>query len=137
MTKILLNKCIENALALFEELKGEFYPFGMVMFNDEDVSPYYVQMEEEFPSSDVVLKKLTHDLFKDITNEKYKGAATCALATKSIDNLKYDFLDIKLITSEGIQKDYCVIIDPDYKKYTFTLIEVMEFKGTFSITATI
>ena len=131
----IVERCIENSKGLFKELEGEFYPFGFVRFHDGSVCPYYLKRENEFPDCDSLLKDLISNLYLDINSKKFKEVATCAITFRVFDNVHYDFLDIKIMTEEGIQKDYCVIIDPDYTSNTFEILETMEFNGTFAVIA--
>jgi len=128
----LLDLCINNARMLFKEMEGEFYPFGCVYTKERKTAIYYNDNHEEYPTSVDLLNALILTLYFDIKNNKYIGAATCALATKKINENTYEYLDVRIITNDGNQKDYCIIIYPNNIDYTFETEDPLDFIGTFT-----
>ncbi len=132
----LLNACIENAKGLFHEIEGEFYPFGMVTDNSNLPLPYYLKIDDEYPNKTTLFNDLIFNLYQDISNNKYSEVSVCALASRHFEGHDDDLLDIKILTNNGLEKDYLIIIDTDYNNYSFEVIEIMDFKGSFSSIAT-
>lgn len=130
MINHLVNSCIENAKALFQELAGEFYPFGYVITDSNEAIPYYVFFEDDFPNINEVLKQIATALIKDVENGKYLQGAVCVLSSKKVDGALFEFLDIKTLNDKNEMKDYIVLLDIDYKEYKFEILEVIERSGT-------
>lgn len=70
-------------------------------------------------------------LYTAAKDNKYKTVGTCALATKNIDNLVHEFLDIRIMHADYEKKDFCVIVYPNTLNNTFEYEEPMSFPGTF------
>lgn len=128
--EIITHACIQNAKALFKELEGEFYPFGYVSTDDRSFTPYYVAFDDEFPDVNEVMQEIATALISDIQKDKFTQGALCSFCTKTMDGVVFEFLDIKTLNDKGESKDYTVLMDPDYKNYTFELIETFEHVGT-------
>lgn len=126
----LVDKCILNAKELFRELEGECYPFGFTINKENNIAPYYVYTGDEYPKPLTVIKSLAYSLLRDLKDDKYLEVAICSLCSKKVDEDTFEFLDIKAMNNKQISKDYVVVIDPDYEKNIFTVVEIMEFVGT-------
>jgi hypothetical protein len=129
--KELLDLCISNSRMLFKEMEGEFYPFGSVYTKEDKTAIYYNEINEEYPSSIQVLNDLILNLYLDFKNNKFLGVATCALATRKVDSVDMEYLDVRILLDDTTQIDYCIIIYPDYVNYTFENEEPLNFVGTF------
>lgn len=130
---ILVESCITNSQSLFKELEGVFYPFGYTTKDNVKALPYYSYFENDFPDVKQVTERLVTCLINDLNNNEYSEIAICSLCSKIVDNITFDFLDIKVLNKNGISKDYVILVDTNFKDYTFEVIEIIEYDGTIEL----
>ena len=107
----LLNALLPFAL---DQLKkhGEFYPFGAVLLNNDEISVTAVDNGEEHPDSTYMINQLTKVHNKRAEQREIKASGICWDAKVSLENGIQS--DAVIISLEHID-NYSVIIGQPYK----------------------
>lgn len=111
---------IENLKAqakYFLEDAGEFYPFGAALDLQYEIKPLSVYLNEEFPTSEMVLKELEIAIKKKLEEGNYIEAAIGFDVNIKDNKGKSSALRVKIISRDDKEKyyDYPYIFSPENK----------------------
>ena len=105
-----------NALLPFavNQLKkyGEFYPFGAVMYNNNDISLTAVDTDDNHPESTEMINRLTKIHNEQARKGEIKASGICWNATVSLENGKQS--DTIVISLEH-RENYSVLVGQPYR----------------------
>lgn len=125
-----------NFLILFarDQLKkyGEFYPFGAVLQNKDDITATAFYDDNDFPDCTEVIRFLTEAHRKDAENGEINASGICWNAKVHLKNGVYS--DAIIISLEH-REDYSVIMGQSYRfeKKGLHLGDVFALKGRHDI----
>ena len=97
-----------------EQLKkhSEFYPFGAVLLNNDEISLTAADSGEEYPDSTLVINQLTEAHKKQAEQGNIRASGICWNATVSLENgVQTD----AIIVSLEHRENYSVIVGQPYR----------------------
>ncbi len=118
---------ISNSLGLFIELEGEFYPYGIVVDDSGNISPFYFHDGEEFRDSKKLISDLKRELSNYLLNYNVTATALCYLASKKIEGIEYDLLVLEIILRDvPAINEFWFIIEIDKENNIFHVHEKID-----------
>lgn len=120
---------IGNSLALFLEMEGEFYPYGIIIDSDQSIVPFYVVKENDFPDPENLIIDLKKELNEYVLNQNCLSVALCYLASKKVNDLEYDLLVLEIIfKDQSALEEFWFIIEIDNENHTFKVHAKIDLK---------
>ncbi|MBP0990898.1 MAG: hypothetical protein J5874_06985 [Oscillospiraceae bacterium] len=91
---------------------SEFYPFGAVLLNNDEIRLTAADTGEEYPDSTLVINQLTEAHKKQAEQENIRASGICWNATVSLENgVQTD----AIIVSLEHRENYSVIVGQPYR----------------------
>jgi hypothetical protein len=128
-----LKNAIIDQAKYFLDHAGEFYPFGGVINNKDEIVPLAAATGDEHPQSQEVIDLLEKAIIEKLKNGEAKIAGICIDVTYKPrgENYKKSAIQIKMLQSDGASIDYYLPYNniEDHIEYE----ELFDDIGTFKL----